>query len=126
MPPGCDYAPSSSWVWVVGEERVPCPWCGRPVEQPDGPGRRRRYCGRSCRQRAYEQRASLRSTGLPDDAIVLSPTDVARLHDRLFQLRCAAEDVLTAVDDGAAGGELRGLADEVLRHARTLEALRSP
>jgi len=32
-----------------------CAWCGSPVEQP-ATGRRREYCRRSCRQRAYEDR----------------------------------------------------------------------
>ena len=32
-----------------------CEWCGRPVRQ-GATGRRRRYCRRSCRQRAYEAR----------------------------------------------------------------------
>lgn len=32
-----------------------CGWCGGPLRQP-GTGRRRVYCGRSCRQRAFEAR----------------------------------------------------------------------
>ena len=47
--------------------------------------------------------------GLPEDAVVLSATELADLQDRLFQLRCAAEDVRTAAEDGAAAGELRQL-----------------
>jgi len=33
----------------------PCAWCGGPIRQP-ATGRLREYCGRSCRQRAYEAR----------------------------------------------------------------------
>jgi hypothetical protein len=62
--------------------------------------------------------------GLPDDAVVLSATELADLQDRLFQLRCAAEDVMTAVDDGADPVELRKLADELQHSARDLERLR--
>lgn len=87
-------------------------------------GRRRRYCGQSCRQRAYERRTAVQRTGLPDDAVVLSDTEVATLQDRLFQLRCAAEDVVTAADDGAEVAELRRLADELARTAKGIEQLR--
>lgn len=62
--------------------------------------------------------------GLPEDAVVLSAAELADLQDRLFQLRCAAEDVVTAVDDGATGGELRGLAGEIVRAVENLERLR--
>jgi hypothetical protein len=103
----------------------PCAWCGRRLDQPAGAGRRRRYCGQACRQRAYEQRATLRRTGLPTDAVVLTAAEVGQLHDRLFQLRCAAEDVLTALDDGAEPAELRSVAGEVLSAARSLERLRT-
>jgi hypothetical protein len=87
-------------------------------------GRRRRYCGQSCRQRAYERRSAVQRSGLPEDAVVLSDAEVATLQDRLFQLRCAAEDVVTAADDGAELAELRQLADEIARTAKELEQLR--
>lgn len=62
--------------------------------------------------------------GLPADAVVLSAGEIAALQDRLFQLRCAAEDVMTAVDDGATPAELRGMADALAKGAQELEALR--
>lgn len=62
--------------------------------------------------------------GLPEDAVVLSAAELADLQDRLFQLRCAAEDVMTAIDDGAGTGELRNLAGGVLSAAESLERLR--
>jgi hypothetical protein len=33
-----------------------CAWCGDPVPEQKGAGRRRDYCRRACRQRAYEER----------------------------------------------------------------------
>ncbi len=33
-----------------------CPVCARPLEQPAGSGRRRRYCSHACRQVAYRRR----------------------------------------------------------------------
>jgi hypothetical protein len=62
--------------------------------------------------------------GLPEDAVVLSSTELADLQDRLFQLRCAAEDIMTAAEDGAGGEELRGLAAGMVDAARGLERLR--
>ncbi|MEU6641684.1 hypothetical protein ABZ863_03955 [Saccharomonospora sp. NPDC046836] len=101
-----------------------CGWCGRRLQQSGTVGRRRRYCGQSCRQRAYERRAAVQRTGLPEDAVVLSDVEIATLQDRLFQLRCAAEDVLTAAEDGADTGELCRMAAELARAARELEQLR--
>lgn len=55
---------------------------------------------------------------------MLSAGEIAQLQDRLFQLRCAAEDVVTAADDDASVGELRGLARSVADTAKDLEQLR--
>lgn len=101
-----------------------CAWCGRRVPESGSKGRPRLYCAQSCRQRAYERRTSVHRSGLPEDAVVLSATELADLQDRLFQLRCAAEDVTTAVDDAAEPGEVRKLANQVVRVAAELERLR--
>jgi hypothetical protein len=87
-------------------------------------GRRRQYCRQSCRQRAYEQRAAAKGAALPDNAVVLSADEAARLSDRVYQLRCAAEDVATAVDEGAASSELRGLCDALLYAAKAADGWR--
>ncbi|MCB0934036.1 MAG: hypothetical protein KDB71_19415 [Mycobacterium sp.] len=101
----------------------PCRWCGRDV--PDiGLGRRRQYCRQSCRQRAYEQRAMVKGTALPENAVVLSADEAAQLADRVYQVRCAAEDVATAVEEGALAAELRQLCDELMRAARAADGWR--
>lgn len=87
-------------------------------------GRRRKYCKRSCRQRAYEQRALVVGTSIPEDAVILSAGDVADFGDRMFALRCAAEDLATAVTENAAHDTLVGLSDELLTLARDAERLR--
>ena len=107
----------------------PCRWCGRDVADA-GMGRRRQYCRQSCRQRAYEQRASLHrgeagaSLALPADAVVLSSDEAADLSDRVYQVRCAAEDVATALDEGAGAPELRELCDVLLQAARAADGWR--
>lgn len=104
----------------------PCRWCGRDVSD-SAMGRRRQYCRQSCRQRAYEQRASLNRGGaaaVPADAVVLSAEDASDLSDRIYQVRCAAEDVATALDEGAAAAELRDLCEVLIRAARAAEGWR--
>ncbi|MEE2035036.1 hypothetical protein [Rhodococcus chondri] len=100
-----------------------CVWCGRPVPEI-GTGRRRRYCRRSCRQRAYEQRSTARDSGLPEDAVVLSAEECTALTDRAFEVRCAAEDVATAVAEDADPAELARLCEELVTLARAAERLR--
>jgi len=89
-----------------------------------GLGRRRQYCRQSCRQRAYEQRAMVRGTAVPPDAVVLTAAEAAELSDRVYQVRCAAEDVATAVDEGAPAAELRQLCRELLLAAKAADGWR--
>ncbi|AOS63601.1 hypothetical protein BKA25_002668 [Actinoalloteichus hymeniacidonis] len=62
--------------------------------------------------------------GLPEDAVVLSATEITDLQDRLFQLRCAAEDVLTGIEDDLGTEEMHRLATGLVDTARRLERLR--
>jgi hypothetical protein len=87
-------------------------------------GRPRRYCAQTCRQRAYERRAAVLRGGLPEDAVVLSAAELADLQDRLFQLRCAAEDLVTAAEEGEERDELVALARAVVQTAYCVERIR--
>ena len=87
-------------------------------------GRRRRYCAQSCRQRAYEQRQAVDRHALPADAVVLAAEEWAALSDRLFQVRCAAEDVATALAEGARAAELQNLVDDLLTATTAAERIR--
>lgn len=110
---------------MPGPRRRPetCAWCGRDV--PDaGVGRRRRYCRQSCRQRAYEQRAAVRGTAIAADSTVLTATEAAAMLDRMFEVRCAAEDVATAAAEGADAHEISGLCATLVHLARDAERLR--
>ena len=116
----------SDFVETITRRRArtqPCRWCGRDVDDA-GLGRRRQYCRQSCRQRAYEQRAQVKGTTLSPDSVVLSAEEAAQLSDRVYQVRCAAEDVATAVDDGAAPTELRELCDALIRAAKAADGWR--
>jgi hypothetical protein len=66
----------------------------------------------------------VKGTSVPPDAVVLSADEAAELSDRVYQVRCAAEDVATAVDEGAEGSELRDLCEALIRAARAADGWR--
>ncbi|MCT1442478.1 hypothetical protein I6I10_09815 [Corynebacterium glucuronolyticum] len=100
-----------------------CAWCGKPIEAGSC-GRRRKYCSQACRQRAYEQRNNLSNTNIPNNAVMLTPDQADELKDKLFEVRCAAEDIREAVRDGATQTELEGLIDDLVTLTRVTEKLR--
>lgn len=66
----------------------------------------------------------VKGTSVPPDAVVLSADEAAELSDRVYQVRCAAEDVATAVEEGAPPTELRGLCDALMRAAKAADGWR--
>lgn len=46
------------------------------------------------------------------------------IRDRLFELRCAAEDVATAAKEGADAEEIESLCTELVTMAKKLEQIR--
>lgn len=66
----------------------------------------------------------VKGTAVPIDAVVLSAAEAAELSDRVYQVRCAAEDVATAVEEGAPVAEVRQLCDELVRAARAADGWR--
>ena len=103
-----------------------CRWCARPFTVVPGPGRPRVYCRRSCRQRDYEARREAADLGLDDSRLVVARSELDTLHDRLYELEAAIEDVDR--DLAAAGspdaGDYREALEWVLRVARPLTSLR--
>lgn len=91
---------------------------------PNPSGRHRKYCSQSCRQRAYEQRNQLKGTSIPTDAVIYTAESATQLHDDLFELRCAAEDIRTAAKDGEDHDTLLALSEELLQLARRVEKIR--
>lgn len=123
MIPGCRGEPDYPRAVTRRPRPQPCRWCGREVADA-GLGRRRQYCRQSCRQRAYEQRAQIRGTQVPADAVVLTAEEAAQLSDRVYQVRCAAEDVATAVSEGAAAAELEDLCESLICAAKAADGWR--
>jgi hypothetical protein len=56
--------------------------------------------------------------------VVLTAEEAAELSDRVYQVRCAAEDVSTAIEEGAHPTELRELCDALMRAARAADGWR--
>jgi hypothetical protein len=51
------------------------------------------FCSRSHRQRAYEARRRADSLKIPFGQVIVSESDLRSLHDRLYRLESAIEDV---------------------------------
>ncbi|MDH5456448.1 MAG: hypothetical protein OEY37_10275 [Gammaproteobacteria bacterium] len=83
-----------------------CAWCGAAIVASGGSGRPRRYCRRSHRQRHYESQVLAERRGINDDELLVERAKVNRLHDLLFVLEAACEDVRTDLD---ASGEQPGI-----------------
>jgi hypothetical protein len=66
----------------------------------------------------------VRGTSLAPDAVVLTADEASELSDRVYQVRCAAEDVATAIDEGAEGSELRELCDALMKAAKAADGWR--
>ncbi|WJZ02597.1 hypothetical protein [Corynebacterium freiburgense] len=99
-----------------------CEWCGKPIVVENTRGRPRRYCNRSCRQRAYEQRNQKAGKTIPLEGIHLAPDRLEHFHDQLFTLRCAAEDIHIATQDEQPDQEeIQRLCNELIQLAKAIE-----
>ncbi len=63
-------------------------------------------------------------TSIPADAMILSAAEVEAFGDRMFELRCAAEDLATAIAEDVSRAQLRDMAGALLDVARDAERLR--
>jgi hypothetical protein len=66
----------------------------------------------------------VRGTSLAPDAVVLTADEASELSDRVYQVRCAAEDVATAIEEGADGSQLRELCDALMKAAKAADGWR--
>ena len=119
-----EYVTVTDKLRSLTKKTATCAWCGKEIPVNRGRGRKRKYCGPSCKQRAYEQRTMLAGTSVDEDAVILNRNKVAEYRDRLYALRCAAVDIRTAADEGAKPDDLAPLCDELVELAQQLERLR--
>jgi hypothetical protein len=66
----------------------------------------------------------VKGTSLAPDSVVLTADEAAELSDRVYQVRCAAEDVAIAIEEGAENAELRDLCDALMRAAKAADGWR--
>lgn len=66
----------------------------------------------------------VKGSAVPVDAVVLTADEAAELADRVYQVRCAAEDVATAVAEGADGAELTQLCGALLGAVKAADGWR--
>jgi hypothetical protein len=66
----------------------------------------------------------VKGTALAPDSVVLTADEASQLSDRVYQVRCAAEDMATAIEEGAEGPELRDLCAALMQAARAADGWR--
>lgn len=76
-----------------------CAHCGRPFEATDGVGRPRKYCRRSCRQRAFEIRRHQEDQAWSDARLIRAARELATLEDRLDEIVQVVRELRAEVDD---------------------------
>jgi len=107
---------------TTAEERR-CGWCRSVLPAQESVGRPRLYCGQACRQRAYEQRSATAKAGLSPDVVLVTRSELDGLQDRLFQLRCALEDVQTLMGEKPTKADLEKALAELVRSTGRLDKL---
>lgn len=80
-------------------------WCGRRFVQTPGPGRPRKYCRPSHRQRAYEARRLAGVHALQSDQVLMATERMDAIRDLLYRIEAAMDDVDRDLgsDDGPSG-----------------------
>jgi len=99
---------------------IRCDWCHRPLARRPGAGRPRRFCSAAHRQRAYEARRRADELHVPADQCIVSTADLGRLHDRLYRLEAAVEDVRADLADASTVADYRRAVDHLLDAAGDL------
>ena len=99
---------------------IRCGWCHRPLASRRGVGRPRLFCSPSHRQRAYEARRRADELHVPADQCIVSAVDLSRLHDRLYRLEAAVEDVRADLGGAPTAADYRRAVDHLLDAADDL------
>jgi hypothetical protein len=93
------------------------------LPERDGPGRTREFCSQRCRQWDWVARQRARELELSDGELVIAKATLDELHDDLYVLACAVDDVerdLDASHGKPSAAELRQALDWLLEAARPL------
>lgn len=85
-----------------------------------GPGRPREFCGGSCRQQDYLRRQRAQEAGLAEHELVITREELDDLHDKLYVLEAAVEDVERDLAGTPTPAEYREAVNWLLDAARPL------
>jgi hypothetical protein len=106
-----------------GERRSRCRWCRRVLPNQKM-GRPRQFCSQSCRQWDWVGRQRARELQLNEDELIVTKAALDQLHDELFVLACAVDDVerdLASITAKApAASEVREMLSWLLEAARPI------
>ncbi len=105
---------------TTGVEELRCDWCHRPMAPRAGAGRPRRFCCASHRQRAYEARRRADELHVPADQCLVSVSDLSKLHDRLYRLEAAVDDVVADLAGSRRAADYRHAYEHLLDAATDL------
>ena len=102
--------------------RSRCRWCRRvlPVQNM---GRPRVFCSQSCRQWDWVGRQRARELQLNEDELIVTKAELDHLHDELFVLACAVDDVdrdLASAGKAPGTSEVKEMLSWLLEAARPI------
>jgi hypothetical protein len=104
------------------ERRSRCRWCRRVLPQQKM-GRPRVFCSQACRQWDWVGRQRARELKLNEDELIVTKAALDQLHDELYVLACAVDDVdrdLAAARKTLAANEVREMLTWLLEAARPI------
>ena len=101
-----------------------CSWCGERIARGSGPGRPRKYCRPSHRQRHYEARREAEARSLGPGEAVFRTEDIGRLRDAIYVLESALQDARQDVADAGTLEAYPAAMQSVSRAVDELLALR--
>ncbi|MFM7094693.1 MAG: hypothetical protein ACKOYL_09085 [Actinomycetota bacterium] len=110
----------------MADDKPRCRWCRRAIPTADGPGRPREFCSQACRQWDWVARQRARELKLSEDQLVMTRTELDDLHDALYVLACAVQDVRRDLEDNKkpTARELGEMLRWILDCADPLETIR--
>src|SRR4029078_2042281 len=104
------------------EQRSRCRWSRRVLPEQKM-GRPRVFCSQSCRQWDWVGRQRARELQLNEDELIITKAELDQLHDELFVLACAVDDVdrdLASAGKAPGTGEVKEMLSWLLEAARPI------
>jgi hypothetical protein len=104
------------------EPTLRCRWCRR-VLPTQKMGRPRVFCSQACRQWDWVGRQRARELQLNENELIVAKAELDALHDELYVLACAVDDVqrdLAAAGQKPAAKELNQMLEWLLDAARPI------